>query len=304
MLQDEQDAVEYMCGEQWPLPPPARAPPPPPPANDETALPPVSSLPATDNEFNGTNFADHFTFFSDDGGDDQEDHSFLMSGALSVPAMDHEAVTPPITLLPQQAYFESTTHNTIDAHTNTNTNMYKALQALDEQYTLDQSNSPWRSNTQLPQPSVIESTSDAISTFASPIFSSTHEGDHISDTCTSHRLSELHSEWPLKSTFADFDFQLEETKPQDVYSSFDAGHPDVYSSFEHLSIHTTETFSTTSTVLPPIQPRKLSAADENALAELRLSLEKMLPPLDAEQHEMSQTEQLFDEFEYLGAALI
>ena len=220
-----------------------------------------------------------------------------MSGALPVPTADHEPLTPPITLLPQQSYFDTQVYPTTDTHTNTN--MHKALQALDEQYTIDQGNSPWRSNTQLPLPSVIESTSDAVSNFASPIFSSIH-GDHISDTCTSHRLSELRSDWPLKTNFADFDFQLEETSPADVYSSFEPA--DVYSSFEHLSIHTTETVSTTSTAMPPIVPRRISGTDDEAIAELRASLEQLQPPL--EQHEMTQTEQLLDEFEYLGAALI
>jgi hypothetical protein len=182
------------------------------------------------------------------------DHDQAQAALSFPPYFDSLAATPPLSLLPQPSYFESYPND-----------MHRALQTLDNQYARD------RHYTFFTSPSTAE---DGISNAASPIFSSIH-GD-ASDTCTSHRASQL-PEWPLKpssSGFDHFDFQLDIAEQ----------------SFEHLSVHTTETGSTTSTAMPYQLPGSSPFAQSKA----------SLPLQTVEQRE----ETLLDEFEYLGAALL
>jgi hypothetical protein len=169
-------------------------------------------------------------------------------------------------LVPEPLVFRNNTNET-----------HQALRALDCQYANARHDSPWRSEFGIPLPDSPEPPQLADSEAASPTFSSI-QGD-MSDTCTSCHLSELQN-WPLRSHhgFDAFDFQL------------GAG-PNLNQNFEHLSIHTTETTSTTSTVMPYQLPTM------DPFVDSKISLHQ------PQQREPTQMEQLLDEFEYLGAAL-
>ncbi|KIW04902.1 uncharacterized protein PV09_04073 [Verruconis gallopava] len=179
------------------------------------------------------------------------------------------AATPSFYLLPEPQPYRSEADE-----------MHLGLQALADQYMHDRRYSPWRSEVDIPHAESAEASQGAQSDVGSPIFSSIH-GD-ASDTCTSHRVSELR-DWPLKENgLGQFHFEFEQ--PQQPL--------DLEQSFEHLSIHTANTESTNSTALPYQLP------NTNPFARSKTSLE---PPTS---RELTQVEQFLDEFEYLGAALL
>lgn len=197
------------------------------------------------------------------------------------PTVSSDALTPLVSLLPQQSYIPIDTSN-----------MRQGLQALNEQYTFDQHNTPWRSQMQIAVPESLASSAALISDAASPIFSSV-PGDE-SETTTSYRLSDLRERKP---SFADFDFQF------NLDDSSCTSNPHIYSSFEHLSVHTTESADTTSTVMPYL-------LDTNPFAGSKVSLasadQRELREAAAALHELAHgtSNDLLDEFEYLGAALL
>jgi hypothetical protein len=155
--------------------------------------------------------------------------------------------------------------------------MRLALQTLNNQYTHDRHHSPWATEFNIPLPESPETSSDAASGAASPIFSSIR-GD-ASDTGTSHRLSDLR-DWPLKTNYlSDFEFHPDQG-------------PDMNRSLEHLRIRTGGTESTTSTAMPYQLP------NTNPFAHSKESIDRPA------QREQTQIEQLLDEFEYLGSALL
>jgi hypothetical protein len=155
--------------------------------------------------------------------------------------------------------------------------MEAALQALHEQYSHP---SKWEfasrhAEVDIPLPESPDSETDAVGLDShSPTFSSIRGG--TSGACTPHRLSEL-PDWPLRPSFAgpSFDFDLN-------------------NGIENLSNHA-RTVSTTSTTMPYSLP---SGFEGNPFAEKRIEGQ------DVEPRSMTQMEQLLDEFDYLGAALI
>jgi hypothetical protein len=155
--------------------------------------------------------------------------------------------------------------------------MEAALQALHEQYRQPgrAEFASWRAELDIPLPESPDSETDAVGSDShSPTFSSIKGG--TSGVCTPHRLSEL-PDWPLRAAFAraSVDFNLD-------------------NGVSNLSNHA-RTVSTTSSTVPYSLP---PGFDGNPFAEKRIEGQDMGP------RSMTQMEQLLDEFDYLGAALI
>lgn len=150
--------------------------------------------------------------------------------------------------------------------------MQLALQALHQQYTAERYHSPWRAEFDIPLPESPNASHGQKSGVQSPTFSSIK--DDTSGLCTpNRRLSEL-QDWSIYST----------PFPDAV---------ETHSRFADVVPRTTGTKSTDSTLMPAYQlpienPFKSEKGQDH----------------ESEQRQLTQMEQLLDEFHYLGAALL